>query len=90
MFIHLDMHDPGVRPQPGEQRHAPGQHGPGQAVAQLVHGAEGDVRLRHLGFQGQYLVSVLYLGRSDYLGSDRVAVVNDGDWFDEYRAHLGE
>ena len=31
------------------------------------------------GFQGQYLVSVLYLGRSDYLGSDRVAVVNDGD-----------
>ena len=27
--------------------------------------------------------------RSDYLGSDRVAMMNDGDGFDEYCAHLG-
>ena len=61
MFIHLDMHDPGVRPQPGEQRHAPGQHGPGQAVAQLVHGAEGDVRLRHLRIPGSVFgVSIIF------------------------------
>ena len=45
---HLDVHDPGVGPQPGQQRHTPGQHGPGHPVAQLVHGAERDVGLSHL------------------------------------------
>ena len=48
MSAHLDVHDPGVWPQPGQQRHTPGQHSPGHPVSQLVHGAERDVRLSHL------------------------------------------
>ena len=51
-MIDLEPPDPGQQGEPGERHYGPGQHGPGQAVAQLVHGAEGDVRLRHLGTPG--------------------------------------
>ena len=48
LLAHLDVHDPGMRAEPGQQRHTPGQHSPGHPVTQLVHGAESDVGLSHL------------------------------------------
>ena len=59
LSAHLDVHDPGVWPQPGQQRHTPGQHGPGHPVSQLVHGAERDVGLSHLDRNNQLLDKIL-------------------------------
>ena len=55
------MHDPGCGAHPGQQRGAPAGRPPGQAVAQLVHGAEGDVRLSHLRIPGSVFgVSIIF------------------------------
>ena len=45
----LEPPDPGQEGEPGERHYGPGQHGPGQPVAEVVEDAEGNIGLGHVG-----------------------------------------
>ena len=48
-MLDLEPPDPGQEGEPGERHYGPGQHGPGQPVAEVVEDAEGNVGLGHVG-----------------------------------------
>ena len=71
-MIDLEPPDPGQQGEPGERHYGPGQHGPGQPVAEVVEDAEGDVGLGHVGrhctvgssqplIGGVKIISIIYL-----------------------------